>query len=123
MTSFIAINFLINAITDDFVKGSYTRHANLDGIPLTRRPKDAYDQYGGMTKDECNAVDESLANSSLLEEGCPADKGRRPLRGSDGMHMGVGGQYIFVNNPVPIFFDSHPPFHMKNQIVFFSGPI
>ena len=49
------------------VKCSYARQASLDGIPLSRSPQDAYEQYAGMTKGEHNAADGHFATSSHPE--------------------------------------------------------
>ncbi len=52
-------------IKDGFVKDPYTRHANLEEIPLSRRPKDAYGEYSGMMKDLHNAVDGPFTKPSV----------------------------------------------------------
>jgi hypothetical protein len=64
-----------------------------------------------------------LRSHPLLEEDCLVDESPSPPGRPNGMHMGVGGQDIFVNNPVAILSDAHSPFHMKNQITFISSPI
>ena len=95
--------------------------AHLQGARVLRN--EAYDYYAGMTKGEGNAGDESLANSSRFEAGCLLDEGFRPLRRSKRMHVGIGGQDVFVNHAVAISINTHAPFHMKNQLIFVAGPI
>ena len=81
-----------------------------------------YDKYAAMTKDECNAVDGPLAASSLLEFDCIADERRGPLGRTKGMHMRIGGQNIFIENSIAIFFNTRPPLHAKDQIAFPAIP-
>ena len=37
--------------------------------------------------------------------------------------MGVGGQYIFIEDPVAVFFNPRPPLHTKDQFAFLAIPL
>ena len=67
---------------------------HIQGVRILR--KEAYEQYAGRTKDEHNAVDESLPKSSLLKFDCIADDGLRPPGRAKRVHVGIGGQNIFI---------------------------
>jgi hypothetical protein len=79
-----------------------------------------YEEYAGMTKDERNAVDGRLAASSLFEFDCIADQSRSPPGRAKRVHVGIGGQNIFIQDSIAVFFNARPPLHAKDQIAFLT---
>ena len=58
----------------------------------------------------------SVERGIFHQRGCPGG-------GTQGVNVDIGGQHVFIYDPVLIFGDADPAVHMENQIVVIARPV